>query len=93
MERRNYNKKTITELTVAEGTAISSDDDILEEIRGFYENFYKPDLGEDSTLLFQGFTENLRTTGKLPKLSGDQRDLLEGKLTLEECRRALMRLR
>ena len=91
MERRNYNKKTITELTVAGGTTISNDDDILEEIRGFYENLYKTDLGEDSTSLFQGFTENLRT--KLPKLTGDQRDLLEGKLTLEECRRALMCLR
>ena len=34
MERRNYNKKTITELTMAEGTTISNDDDdILEEIR------------------------------------------------------------
>ena len=91
MERRNYNKKTITELTVAGGTTISNDDDILEEIRGFYENLYKTDLVEDSTSLFQGFTENLRT--KLPKLTGDQRDLLEGKLTLEECRRALMCLR
>ena len=88
MERRNYNNKTITELTVAGGTTISNDDDILEEMRGFYENVYKKNLGEDSTLLFQGFTENLGTN--LPKLSGDQRDLLEGKLTLEECRRALM---
>jgi len=35
MERRNYNKKTITELTMAGGTTISNDDDILEEIRGF----------------------------------------------------------
>ena len=86
MECRNDNKKTITELTVAGGTTISNDDDILEEIRGFSENLYKTDLREDSTLLFQGFTENLRT--KLPKLLGDQRDLLEGKLTLEECRRA-----
>ena len=46
----------------------------------------KSDLGEDSTSLFHGFTELL-------KLSGDQKDLLEGKLTLEECRRALMCLR
>lgn len=91
MERRNYNKKTITELTVEGGITISNDDDILEEIRGFYENLYKTDLGEDSTFLFQDFTENLRS--KLPKLSGDQKDLLEGKLTLEECRRALMCLR
>ena len=49
------------------------------------------DLGEDSTSLFQGFTENLRI--KLPKLSRDQRDLLKGKLTLEECKRALWCLR
>ena len=88
MEQRNYNKKTITELTVTGGTTISNDDDILKKIRDFYENLYKTDLGEDSTLLFQGFMENLRT--KLPKLTEDQRDLLEGKLTLEECWRALM---
>ena len=60
-------------------------------MRGFYENLYKMDLGEDSTLLFQGFTENLRNI--LPKLSRDQRDLLEGKLMLEECKRALWCLR
>ena len=52
MERRNYNKKTITELTVEGGITISNDDDILEEIRGFYENLYKTDLGEGSTFLF-----------------------------------------
>ena len=66
---------------MAGGTTISNDDDILEEIRGFYENLYKSVLGEDSTSLFQSFTENLRT------------ELLEGKLTLEECRRAMMCLR
>ena len=76
MERRKYTRKTITELTVAGGITISNDD-ILEEIRGFYENLYKSDLAEDSTSLFQGFTENLRT--ELLKLSGDQKDLLKGK--------------
>jgi len=38
MERRNCNKKTITELTVEGGTSIFNYDDILEKIRGFYEN-------------------------------------------------------
>ena len=47
MERRKYTRKTITELTVAGGITISNDGDILEEIRGFYENLYKSDLGED----------------------------------------------
>ena len=41
------------------GTTISNDDDIREEIRGVYKNLYKTDLREDSTLLFQGFAENL----------------------------------
>ena len=91
MERRNYNKKTITELTVAGGTTISKEDDILVEIRSFYENLYNTDLGDDSTSLFQDFTDTLKT--KLPKLSEDQRDVIEGKLTLEECRKALMSLR
>ena len=86
IECRNYNKKTITKLTVAGGTTISNDDDIFEEIRGFYENLHKTELQEDSTSLFQSFTENLRN--KLPKLSRDQRDLLEGKLTLQECKKA-----
>ena len=39
MPRRNYNKKA-TKLIVAGGTTISNDDDILEEIRGFYENLF-----------------------------------------------------
>ena len=60
MERRNYNKKIITELTVAGGTTISKEDDILVEIRSFYENLYNTDLGDDSTSLFQDFTDTLK---------------------------------
>lgn len=91
MERRNYNKKTITELIGPGGVIISNDDVILEEIRDFYENLYKSDLGNDSTSFFQDFMENFRTN--LPKLMENQRDVLEGKLTLEECRKALTCLR
>ena len=47
MERRNYNKNTMTELTVAGGTTTSNDDDILEEIRGFYENLYERGVGRE----------------------------------------------
>ena len=36
MKRKNYNKKTITKLTVAGGAENSNDDDILD----FYENLY-----------------------------------------------------
>ena len=37
---------------------------------------------------FQDFTENF--TRNLPKLAKDQRDVLEGKLSLEECWKALI---
>ena len=47
MERNNYNKKTITELTVAEGGMISEDNDILEEIRRFYKNLYTTEMDFD----------------------------------------------
>ena len=50
MERRNYNTKTITELTVAGGAKISNDDDILEEIRGFFTKIFKKQTWERTQL-------------------------------------------
>ena len=88
MERRNYNNKTISELSNAEGETISKDDDILEEIRNFYDILYTADRNIGSNESFQAFTGNLKTN--LPKLSEDKKIQLEGKLTLEECRKSLM---
>ena len=62
MERRNYNNKTISELLNAVGETISKDDDILEEIRNFYEILYTADRNIGSNKSFQAFTENLKTT-------------------------------
>ena len=79
MERRNYNNKTISELSNAEGETISKDDDILEEIRNFYQILYTADRNIGSNESFQAFTENLKTN--LPKLFEDKKVQLEGKLT------------
>ena len=89
----NYSifKKTITELTVAGWAETSNDDDVLTEIRDFHENLYSPDMGSNFEKSFHDFTEKLSIN--LPKLTEDKRDALEGKLTLEDCRNALMCLR
>lgn len=91
MEQKSYNKKTITELTVAGGAETSNDDDILAEIRDIYKNLYSSDMESDFEKSFHDFTENLSIN--LPKLTEDKRDALEGKLTLKDCRKALMCLR
>lgn len=70
MERKNCNKKTITELTVAGGAETSNDDDILVEIRNFYENLYSSDMGSDFQKSFHDFTKNLSIN--LPKLKEDK---------------------
>ena len=75
MERRNYNNKTISELSNAEGETISKDDDILEEIRNFYEILYTADRNIGSNESFQAFTENLKTN--LSKLSEDKKSNLK----------------
>ena len=79
MERNNYNKKTITELTFAEGGMISEDNDILEEIRRFYENLYTTEMDIDLRDSFTNFTADLSTN--LPKLTENERVALEAKLT------------
>jgi len=90
MERRNYSNKTISELTTADGKSVSQDEDILEELRKFYENLYtalrlQTNICSNDTV--ESLTENIRPN--LNKLSENKKVELEGKLTLEECRKAL----
>ena len=81
MERRNYNNKTIIKLINAEGEKISKNDDILEEIRKFYNNLYTADSSIGSNESFQVFTES--RSNNLPKLSKNKKIELEGKLALK----------
>ena len=79
--------ETIIELTVEEGGTISEDNDILEEILRFNEHLYTTEMDIDLNDSFANFTEDLSTN--LQKVTENERDTLEGKLTLVECRRAL----
>ena len=82
MERKNFNKKIISELTVAHGCLTVNENQIMDEIKLFYENLYTSSnnsTNED----FHEFTNNINQ--QLPKLSSEQCNGIEGKLTLNEC--------
>ena len=86
MERKNFNKKVITELKVTEGTNIVDEEKLSEEIKLFYKYlFTSTNHITDET--FQEFTK--KTPIKIHKLSDEENNQIEGKLTLEECLKAL----
>ena len=76
LEKRNYNRKSIKKLEGAEGTTLTNEDKILSKI----ETFYNSALGENDS--FDLFVQSLKT----PKLQDQQRNELEGEITLAECK-------
>ena len=73
LEKRNYNRKSIKKLEGAEGTTLTNEDEI------FYKQLYNSRL--DKNDLFDLFVQSLKT----PKLQDQQRNELEGEITLVEC--------
>ena len=83
MEAKHFNHKTITaELETSEGGKITSDD--YKKIEIFYQNLYQSEYAGSHEL----FTDLVHSV-QLPKLSDDDKDSLEGKLTIAECRLTL----
>ena len=84
MEAKNFNQKTITELENSEGVKITRHKQILQEIENFYQKLYQSEYA-GSNELFTDFVHSLQ----LGKLSDDDKESLEGELTITECRQIL----
>ena len=84
MEKRNYNRKTINQLGKRDGVEISEENEILKVIQEFYEDLSSSEIST-SQEQFDLFIRNLI----FPKLSDEDREELEGPLTLNECKRVL----
>ena len=84
LEKRNYNKKTISELRLQDESTTNNANVILDQIETFYKNLYASE-GTFSDEECDTFIRNL----ELPKLSDEDRDSLEGQLTYDECKKAL----
>jgi len=84
LEKRNFSRKTINELRKQDGVEIREENEILKAIQEFYEDLYSSEIST-SQEQFDLFIRNLI----FPKLSDEDREEIEGPLTLDECKRVL----
>ena len=84
LEKRNYKKKTISELRQQDASTTNNGNVILDQTETYFKNLYTSDYtysNED----WDSFTLNL----KIPKLSDEDRDNLEGQLKYDKCKKVL----
>ena len=84
LEKRNYNRKTITELQTDDNEIIREEDIILETIEKFYKDLYRSKITVSQVDLDE-FIEDI----EIPKLDNEEKNELEGLFTLEECKEVL----
>ena len=84
LEKRNFNRKVITEIKREDGKTIVEEHEILKEIESFYGELYASQVVDDNKA-FDDFTCDLQTA----KLTDEEREELEGYITIEECAKVL----
>ena len=84
LERRNYNKKTISELRMEDETIIKNETQVLDAIENYFNDLYTSACSARQDE-YDSFIQELR----LAKLSDEERDELEGPLTYDECKQIL----
>ena len=84
LEKRNYNRKTITELQTDDNEIVKEEDKILETIAKSYKDLYSSKITVSQTN-FDEFIEDI----EIPKLDNEEKNKLEGLFTLEECKKVL----
>ena len=84
LEKKNYIKKTITELRMEDETIIKNETQILDAIENYFNNLH---MSAESTTQddYDEYIQDL----SLPRLSDEERDKMEGFLTYEECKNVL----
>jgi len=84
LERRNYNKKTISQLWMEDETIIKSKTQVLDAIENYFNDLYTS-ASNATQEEYGSFVQELH----LPKLSDEERHELEGLLTYDECKQVL----
>ena len=75
LERRNYNKKTISELRMENKTIIKNKTQVLDAIEKYFKDLYT-----SASSATQEEYDNFIQESCLPKFSDEERDELEGLL-------------
>ena len=84
LEKKNHNKKTIRELRIEDDSTTYNDEKILEAIERYYKTLYTCTTNTHEYDL-NDFIEHLN----IPKLTDEERDRIEGPITLQKCKLAL----
>ena len=89
LEKKNFEKKIITQLKIGDDEIMSDFKQINKEIESFFTDFYRSNFyaqnQTDAQEKFKEFVENLKTT----KLSEQEKEELECELSLDELKNAL----
>ena len=81
LEKKNYNKKTISELRLQDESTTCNEKEILDQIEAYFKILYSSEY----TLSQEEYEEFIHSL-EIPRLSNEDRDSLEGPLTYEECK-------
>ena len=85
MEKRNFVSKTMSRLVNQEGNTLTKHEDVIHEVKSFYENLYKSKEVEHC--------EISELVNEIPRLSEDEARSLEGEITLDEAAKALKNMK
>ena len=87
LKAKNFKQNTISELETSEGVKIIGHKQLMQETEIFITDYTSQNIG-GSHEQFADFVHSV----KLPKLSDDGKENLEGELTIAECRQILKTL-
>ena len=88
LETRNYINKTIQKLTLENGVIVEEQKEILNQTKVFYEKLYR----KQDCLKKVDLTREC-CYDEIPKLSEDEKQLLEGNINFSELTAALKRMK
>ena len=85
LEKQNYVSKRMSKLTLNNGQIISEPDDIIKEVKAFYQNLYTERAVE--------YCEILDMVEDIPTVNVEEHNSLEGEISLQEASFALKNMK
>ena len=89
LEKRHYTSKIIRKIEKQDGTNVTDQDDIVKETKYFYEHLYK----QEEQINDANFEEIIQEHESIPKLTEEQCNSLESKISKDEVLSTLKRMK
>ena len=89
LEKRHYTSKIIRKIEKQDGTIVTEQDDIVKETKYFYEHLYK----QEEPINDVNLEEIIQEQESIAKLTEEQCNSLEGKISKDEVLSTLKRIK